>query len=229
MSPSVVVHRCLLAACSSGSKDARRCRRHGDVFGNALVELFPVDHIRDVHGAVLRRADAAPVIRPLEMKMQQAGCQLLTAGHLRSPLRDGHRTARPASSVCRGRPRSAWARCSVEGLSGMSLAGPTPPMNNYSGADAAAVTPLRRGRGRHGAVGQVHRGYQVHQGAGADQPGAHPRQPGKPMHLTWTPPGQAGISRIQIALEIAAPRRIQGTDRLRCRPTPARSTFRRRW
>jgi hypothetical protein len=196
----IIILVAALGGCSSGSS-AADSGVQGTVFGNALVELFPADQYA-TFTAQFFDGPPPPVIA-VEVKQQQSGCQLLTPVGC-DPV-CGTAFYCSGSKQCVPRPAPIGVgTLHVEGLSGMSLAlDPTPPMNNYSGPTLQPFPPCAEGADVTIQSDKITVGIKCIAALAVTSQVPIPVTKGQPTRITWTPPGQSGISRIQISLEIA--------------------------
>lgn len=190
-----------LSGCSSGSNSSPDGGAQGTLFGNALVELFPDDQYA-MFSAQFFDAPPPPII-PVEVKQQQSGCQLLTPVTCAPTCGVSDYCSNGKQCVPKPAPIGVGT-LKVEGLSGMSLTlDPSPPMYNYSGPTLQPFPPCAEGTDVTVQSDKFTAGIKCITALVLTSQVPIPVHTGQPMHLTWTPPGQAGISRIQIALEIA--------------------------
>jgi hypothetical protein len=194
----------LLAGCSSGPTGASEvdAGSKGTVFGSALVGLFPVDQYATVSGQFYD-GPTAPPDRPLEVRMQQAGCQLFTEVACNPSCGAGTYCSNSKACVANPNPIGVGT-VHVEGLSGMSLViEPVPPKNNYTGPTLQPYPPCAEGASITLKSDRFTVGIKCIRALVLTSPVPIPVAKGQPMHVAWTPPGQPGISRVQLELEIS--------------------------
>ncbi|SRR6266540_1722850 len=191
----------LLAGCSSGSLSAD-AGAQGTVFGNAVVDLFPGDQYA-TFTAQFFDAPTPPPQYPTELKQQQGGCELRTPVFCDPSCATGTYCSNSKQCVTRPSPIGVGT-IHVDGLSGMSLAlDPTPPMNNYSGPTLQPFPPCAEGADVSMQSEKVTAAIKCAIALSLTSQVPIPVTSGQPMHVTWTPPSVANISRIKVELEIS--------------------------
>ncbi len=198
----------LLTACSSGSNGATSdagsdAGVQGTVFGSVLVGLFPVDQYATVT-AQFYDAPSPPIAnRPIEVKMQQAGCQLLTEVVCSPSCAAGTYCSTNKTCVANPNPIGVGT-LRVGGLAGMSLSiDPVPPKNAYSGPTLQPYPPCSEGAEITLQADKFTVGIKCITGLVLTSTVPIPVTKGQAMRIAWTPPGMTGISRVQIELEIS--------------------------
>ncbi len=195
---STVIVAGLLSACSSGSDPVVQ----GTLFGNALVELHPEEEYA-LFSAQFYDAPTAPPAFTTKVAMNTNGCQLLTPVSC-----DPGCAATEYCSVaqeCVPRPTPIGAgTLHVQGLSGMTLdVDATPPMNNYSGPTLQPFPPCAEGADVTVASDKFNASIKCITPLKLTSAVPIPVTKNQPTHITWTAPGVASISRVDIELEIS--------------------------
>jgi hypothetical protein len=188
----------LAAGCSSNGAGPA-----GTVFGGVNVEL-----IKDAYTAFLGVFyDAPPLpMTPLDMKMSQGGCQLLVPREVSCTQPCGAGTVCTGANVCSAKPAQIdVGTLHVEGLgpTALDLMPTSPTVLSYQVVPTLPYPACAEGDAvtldatAFSIAGKCVTDLEVTSAVPI------PVMSGQPMHLAWKAPGHAGISRVQIILEIS--------------------------
>jgi hypothetical protein len=189
----------LLSGCSSSGSDPAV---QGTLFGSALVELHP-DEQYALFTAQFYDATPAPADHTIKPAMNQNGCQLMVPVTCDPGCAGTEYCTVDKKCVPRPAPIGAGT-LHVEGLGGMVLdLDPTPPMNNYSGPTLQPFPPCIEGSEIMVSSEKFNANIKCITALMLTSAVPIPVTKSQPMHISWAAPGMAGISRVQIELEIS--------------------------
>lgn len=189
----------LAAGCSSGASPT------GTVFGGVTVDLIKDDPAHTGFLGLFFDAPPQPMT-PLDVSKMQGGCQLLVPRKVACAQACGAGEICTGVDLCSKKPATVGVGVlHVEGLgpTALDLEPTSPDTPTYQAvptlpypacAEGAAVTV--------GAMAFSIAGTCVADLA-VTSTVPIPVVSGQAMHLAWAPPGQAGISRVEIDLEIS--------------------------
>jgi hypothetical protein len=177
----------------------------GTLFGNIAVKLFsdPDENYSTVIGKIFDGPQPAPnpLIGPLKVSQEEAGCQLLVpkgascepgCGTTGVCTENNHCTPKPnAVSVGTLRVQGLGDELTLTPIS-LGYSGPTLP---YPACTEGADVKLQADT--FAITGKCIAGLKL------SGPDPIPVKTGQPAAFSWVPPTKSGISRIQIILEIA--------------------------
>jgi hypothetical protein len=195
----------LLAGCSAGGQ------QHGTLFGTVNVQLFDDPDPTAAYGTVQATffdgpsPDVNPSLGPLAVSQTQGDCRLLVPKIVSCTPACGATGVCTDNDRCASKPASKDAgTLHVMGLGGIDIAlEPTAPTFAYSGPTLMPFPPCAEG----GDVTVNASAFTLMGKCIAPLtltgPVPIPARSGQAATITWTPPGRAGISRVQLALEIS--------------------------
>lgn len=212
--PWLVVAGVVLAGCSSGSNgngdggsDAGNdAGPQGTVFGNVTTQLFPDMQ----YSTVTAQLYDAPPPSTIAVKaaQQQGGCTLLTPVTCTPACGADSYCSNAGACVPRPSPIGVGT-LNVTGLEGPALAlDPTGPMQNYASPtlyqpNGYPFPPCSEGSNLTVAAAKFTATNKCIIPLVVTSAAPIPALSGQAAHITWTPPGMTGISRIRLSLEIS--------------------------
>lgn len=177
---------------------------NGSLVGNIAVKLFSDQDYSTVIGKIFDGPQpvANPLIGALEVSQEAAGCQLLVPKNAMCEPSCGSTGACTATNKCTPNPTAvSVGTLHVQGL-GMDLS-LTPISNGYSGP-TLPYPPCAEGSDvKIQADSSISATGKCIAGLTLSGPDPIPVKSGMPAKFSWVAPGQAGISRIQIVLEVS--------------------------
>jgi hypothetical protein len=216
----VLVAAFAVAGCSSPSADPMDAAATPDGGADAGIDAGPSDAAPSLHGtilvelfpetytgflAVFHDGPSSPLM-PVDLRQEQGGCQLLVPRAAACVPACGADAICTATNVCTAEPKQVDVGVlHVEGLGGMNhdVAPTAPNVLTYQIVPSLPYPSCSEGA----AVKASARGFAVTtpciSALTVTSAAPIPVTAGQPTRLAWTPPGRAGISRIQIELEIS--------------------------
>ncbi|MFZ5895625.1 MAG: hypothetical protein ACOY0T_31500 [Myxococcota bacterium] len=176
----------------------------GTLSGNVKVELFPADQYATVSAQIFD--GPIPNGEPLDVADELNGCQLLIPRSITCSPECGTTSVCTGNNQCTPKPMPKNVGViHVQGLSSMAIdMDPLPPNFSYSGPTLQETYPpctegddIKVQSDLFSITGKCITSLTL------GGPTPIPVMSGSPVHLTWTAPGKANISRIQIELEIS--------------------------
>jgi hypothetical protein len=173
------------------------------LYGTVLVEFVPETHA----GFLAVFYDGpSPALMPLDLRQEQAGCQLLVPRPLACVPACAAGSICAGTNSCTAQPKQVdVGLLHVEGLGGMTHdVQPTAPnVLVYQIVPSLSYPPCAEGDDVKVSANGFAMAGKCISALTVTSPAPIPVTAGQPTRLAWTPPGRAGISRIHIELEIS--------------------------
>jgi hypothetical protein len=173
------------------------------IFGGVFIEFVP-----ETHTSFLGTFFDGPSSEqtPLDLRQEQAGCRLMVPRPVACTPNCGLDAVCTGTNVCTPRPNQVdVGELHVEGLGDSTYdVKPTAPnILSYQIITSLAYAACKEGVDVKVSANAFSLATKCISPLKVTSPVPIPVTSGQPMHLAWTPPGQSGISRIEIELEIS--------------------------